>query len=170
MSPRIFEIPFLQLEKWRKEAHIKLDQLAEQKRQEIQCRIAEYQTVLLKRTTEQKQRLDSIRKRFNDVSRQQQSNHRELKSLEEKLDQTREFLHSIEKHSIKVSAYDFFVNIRTHFFDSQATRTVQTLPPPVPPPVPPSPSPSIRSSRPESKDPKMKTRPEKKRSLSVCLL
>jgi seryl-tRNA synthetase len=116
ISPRILELPFLQLEKWRKDAHQKLDQLAEQKRQEIQQKISEYQIQFTKKTNEQKQKIEILIKHLNDLSRQTQIANKDIKYLEEKIIETKNFFQSIEKHSIKVSTYCFSVNIRTNFF------------------------------------------------------
>jgi seryl-tRNA synthetase len=168
ISPRILESPFIQLEKWRTDAHYKLDQLAEQKRQEIETKISEYRIIFTKKTNEQKQKIELIRKRLNDLSRQTHVANKEMKYLEEKIDETKQFLQSIEKHSIKIATYDFFVNIRTQFFDLQPSRTVQPLSPVAVPS-----SNSTRNARRELREPVSngpKQRFDKKRSLSVSLL
>ena len=72
------------------------------------------------------------------------------------------FIQSIEKHSIKVSAYAFFVNIRTNFFDSPS---IQSGTPII--------AQSTRNTRPEVKELVSngnKHRFHKKRSLSISLL
>jgi exonuclease VII large subunit len=139
---RILENPFLQLEKWRRDAHQKLDQLAQQKRQEIQQKISEYQIEFTKKTNEQKQKIEILIKRLNYLSRQTQIANKDIKYLEEKILESKNFLQSLDQHSIKVSTYAFCVNIQTNFFDSS------------------------RNPRPES----VKHRFQKKRSLSVSLL
>jgi hypothetical protein len=72
------------LEKWHRDAHQKLDQFAEDKRQEIQEKISEYQVEFTKRTNEQKQKIEILIKRLNNLSRQTQIASKEIKSLEEK--------------------------------------------------------------------------------------
>jgi hypothetical protein len=164
ISSCILEIPFIQLEKWRRDAHQKLDRIAEQKHQEIQQKITEYQIEFTKKTNEQKQKIEILIKHLNDLSRQTQITTKNIKYLEEKIIETKTFLQSITKHSIKVSTYSFSVNIQTNFFDSQTLRTT------------PSSSPNIiqsRKTRPESKEfvsNGTKQRFDKKRSSSVCLL
>jgi seryl-tRNA synthetase len=152
----VFELPFIQLEKWRRDAHQKLDQLAEQKRQEIQEKISEYQIEFTKKTNEQKQKIELLIKRLNDLSRQTQIANKEIKFLEEKLAETKIFFSSVEKHSIKLSTSDFTVNIRTTFFDRQTSAS----------PIPTQP----RKSRPETKESDKHRFDHKKRSLSVSLL
>ena len=164
LSSRILESPFIQLEKWRIDAHRKLDQLAEQKRQEIQTKISEYRIIFTKKTNEQKQKIEILKKQMNDLSRQTHVANKDMKYLQDKIDETQCFLQSIDKHSIKVVPYDFFVNIRTHFFDMHTSRIVQPT------------SPSVvqtRNARPEFKELVSngnKQRFDKKRSLSVSLL
>lgn len=156
ISKRFLESPFIQLEKWRRDAHEKLDQLAEEKRREIQEKISQYQSEFNRKRHEQKQKLELVLKRFNDLSRQSQLTHKDIKYLEDKLLETKTFLSSIEKHSIKLSTSTFLVTIRTNFFD----------PSPCTSPLPQS----SRKSRPESKELPHKHRFEKKRSLSASLL
>jgi chromosome segregation ATPase len=156
ISSRIFELPFLQLEKWRRDAHHKLDQLAEQKRQEIQAKISEYQVEFTKRINEQKQKIEILIKRLNDLSRQTQIANKEIKSLEEKIMETKTFFSSIEKHSIKLSTSVFVVNIRTNFFDCPiSTSSLPT---------------QSRKARPELKESDKHRFNHKKRSLSASLL
>ena len=156
ISPRISESPFLQLEQWRTDAHQKLDQLAEQKRQEIQTKISEYRITFTKKTNEQKQKIEILKKRLNELSRQTNIANKDIKYLEDKIDTIKIFLQTIEKHSIKISGHDFFVNIRTNFFDPQPSRVIQPASPIIM---------QSRKSRPEYKQPL-----DKKRSLSVSLL
>jgi len=162
ISSHILDIPFIQLEKWRQDAHKKLDQLAEEKRQEIEQKISEYQIEFTKKSNEQKQKIEILIKHLNNLSRQTQIANKDIKYLEEKVLETKTFFQSIDKHSIKVSTYSFSVNIRTNFFDS---RTI------------PSTSPiniQSRNSRPKLKE--LVTNGNKqhfhknKRSLSVSLL
>jgi len=165
ISSRISETPFIQLEKWRIDAHRKLDQLAEQKRQEIQMRISEYRTIFTKKVNEQKQNIEMLKKRMNDLSRQTHMANKDMKYFEDKINQTQYFLQSIEKHSIKVSACEFFVNIRTQFFDTQSSRIIQPTTSPI--------TVQMRNARPELKELVSngnKQRLDKKRSLSVSLL
>jgi chromosome segregation ATPase len=154
VSSRILEVPFVQLEKWRRDAHQKLDELAEQKRREIQEKISEYQIEFTKKTNEQKQKIEILIKRLNDLSRQTQIANKDIKYLDEKIIETKTFFSSIKKHSIEVSTYAFFVNIRTNFFDCQTSTS--------------------RKARPESKEPVSNGNKHhfdhKKRSLSVSLL
>ncbi|CAF0736903.1 unnamed protein product [Adineta steineri] len=170
ISSRILEEPFIQLEKWRLDAHEKLDQLAIQKRQEIQIKISEYRTIFNKKTNEQKQKIELLKKRLNDLSRQAQLASKDIKYLQDKMNETQQFLQSIEKHSIRISAYDFFVNIRTHFFDTQSSKITQPTSPVVAQPIH-----STRNSRQEIKELNVsnngsKQRFDKKRSSSVSLL
>lgn len=153
VSPRVSESPFVQLEKWRRDAHQKLDQLAEEKRQEIQQHITDYQKEFLRQTNEQKQKLNSLKKRLIDLTRQTQIASKDLKNLDEKLLETKNFILSTEKHSIKLSICTFSVQIRTNLFDSSAA--------------------SPRRARPETREPPprpTKPRVDKKRSLSASLL
>jgi seryl-tRNA synthetase len=160
ISPRILESPFIQLEKWRTEAHQKLDQLAEQKRQEIETKISEYRIIFTKKSNEQKQKIEILKKRIKDFSRQTHLANKDIQYLEDKINETTTFLQSIEKHSIKVSAYAFFVDIRTNFFDS---RTVQS-------PTIVQPMRNTRSEVKEFVSKGNKQRLDKKRSLSVVSL
>jgi seryl-tRNA synthetase len=165
ISSRISESPFIQLEKWRIDAHRKLDQLAEQKRQEIQMRISEYRTIFTKKANEQKQNIEILKKRMNDLSRQTHMANKDMKYFEDKINQIQYFLQSIEKHSIKVSACEFFVNIRTQFFGTQSSRIIQPTTSPI--------TVQMRNARPELKELVSngnKQRFDKKRSLSVSLL
>ncbi|CAF4770070.1 unnamed protein product, partial [Rotaria sp. Silwood2] len=165
ISSRILEYPFIQLEKWRTDAHQKLDQLAEQKRQEIQRKISEYRIIFTEKTNEQKQKIELLKKQLNNLSRQTHVANKEIKYLEDKINETKIFLHSIEKHSIKVSTYAFFVNIRTNFFDLQTSRIAQLASPII--------SQSTRKTRFDLKEfmnNGNKQRLDKKRSLSVSLL
>lgn len=153
VSPRVSESPFVQLEKWRRDAHQKLDQLAEEKRQEIQQHITDYQKEFLRQTNEQKQKLNSLKKRLIDLTRQTQIASKDLKNLDEKLLETKNFILSTEKHSIKLSICTFSVQIRMNLFDSSAA--------------------SPRRARPETREPPprlTKPRVDKKRSLSASLL
>ncbi|CAF3461108.1 unnamed protein product [Rotaria sp. Silwood1] len=168
ISSRILEYPFIQLEKWRTDAHQKLDQLAEQKRQEIQQKISEYRIIFTEKTNEQKQKIELLKKQLNNLSQQTHVANKEIKYLEDKINETKIFLHSIEKHSIKVSTYAFFVNIRTNFFDLQTSRINQSSSPIVT-----SSTQSTRNTRSELKEfmnNGNKQHLDKKRSLSVSLL
>ncbi|CAF1620874.1 unnamed protein product [Rotaria magnacalcarata] len=170
VSSRISEYPFIQLEKWRTDAHKKLDQLAEEKRQEIKRKISEYQIIFTEKTNEQKQKIELLKKQLNDLTRKTHVITKDIKHIEDKIKETKSFLQSIEKHSIKISTYAFFVNIRTMFFDSQTSKMVQS----------PSPLPTViqtaqskRNTRSELKEFLNNTNKkclDKKRSLSVSLL
>lgn len=151
ISKRIMENPLIHLEKWRRDAHEKLEQLADEKRREIEEKISQYQIEFNRKRHEQKQKLEILLKRLNDLSRQSQLTHKDIKYLEEKLLETKTFFSSIEKHSIKLSTSSFLVGIRTNFFESSPTSS----------PLPQS----SRKSRPENKH-----RLDKKRSLSASLL
>ena len=108
---RISETPKIQLEKWRVEAHRKLDQLAEQKRQELQTKIDDYRTMLAKRTREHRQMIDWIRRQPD------------RSQGDEQIEQIKQFLRSVDQHSIQISSYDFFVNIRVQLLENvQQTR------------------------------------------------
>ncbi|CAF1211098.1 unnamed protein product [Rotaria sordida] len=168
ISSRILEYPFIQLEKWRTDAHEKLDQLAEQKRREIQKKIAEYQIIFIEKTNEQKQKIDLLKKQLNNLSRQTYITNKEIKYLDDKINETKIFLNSIEKHSIKISTYAFFVNIRTNFFDLQTSKIIQS-----PSSIITQSTQSTRNTRSELKEfvnNANKQRLDKKRSLSVSLL
>ncbi|CAF3082309.1 unnamed protein product [Rotaria socialis] len=170
ISSRISEYPFIQLEKWRIDAHKKLDQLAEEKRQEIKRKISEYQIIFIEKTNEEKQKIELFKKQLNDLTRRTHVINKDIKHIEDKIKETQSFLQSIEKHSIKISTYAFFVNIRTMFFDSQTSKMVQS----------PSPLPTViqtaqskRNTRSELKEFVNNTNKkclDKKRSLSVSLL
>ncbi|UJR29175.1 hypothetical protein I4U23_010389 [Adineta vaga] len=156
ISSRILENPFVELEKWRLNAHKKLDQLAEEKRQEIQIKIAEYRTIFTKQICEQRSQIEILQQRFNDFSRQIHLSTKDLNDLENQIISTRQFFHNIDKHSIKLnSPGEFSVQIQTDFFDLQ---------------------PSLgRHSRSERKESppirnEIKRRSIKKRSASVCVL
>lgn len=160
ISSRILENPFIQLEKWRKDAHKKLDELAEEKRQEIQKKISTYQIEFTKKTNEQRQKIEILIKHLNDLTRQTQIANKDIKYLEEKIFDFKYFLQSIDKHSIKLSTSSFSVEIQTNFFDSRPTKNSPSIF-------------SLRKSRPESKEPVShgpKKRFDIKRSLSVSLL
>lgn len=168
ISSRVLEYPFIQLEKWRTDAHKKLDELAEQKRLEIEKTISEYRMIFAEKNNEQKRKIELLKKQLNSLSRQTQVVNKDIKYLDNKIEEAKLFLQLIEKHSIRVSTYAFFVNIRTNLFDSQPSRITQSL----------SPKPvlstnSIRNPRPEFKElvsHRNKQRIDKKRSLSVSLL
>ncbi|CAF1359785.1 unnamed protein product [Adineta ricciae] len=161
ISPRVLELPFLQLEKWRHDAHEKLDELAEQKRQEIHIKIAEYRAILTKQVSEQKHQLDKLKRYLNDLSRQTNLATKDMKSFENQLNETRQFLTNVEKHSIQLSTEGFSVHIQTHYFETNISQPIQRTD-------------SIRSARSEKKESPvsngLKRRFIKKRSLSVCLL
>lgn len=164
ISSRILENPFIQLEKWRKDAHKKLDELAEQKRQEIHEKISDYQIQFTKKTNEQKQKIEILIKHLNDLSQQTHIANKDIKYLEEKIFEMKYLLQSIDKHSIKLSIDLFSVNIRTNFFDSQSSRNSPIISPPVI---------QARKTRPEFKESVSngtKKRFDIKRSLSVSLL
>lgn len=149
ISKRIVENPLIQLEKWRRDAHEKLDQLAEAKRREIQEKIHQYQMEFHRKRHEQKQKIEILSKRLNDLSRQSQMTNKDIKYLEEKLLEMKTFFSSIEKHFLKLSTNTFLVQIRTNLFDAS-----------------PCTSPIPRKSRSETKEHRF----EKKRSLSASLL
>lgn len=149
ISKRIVENPFLQLEKWRRDAHEKLDQIAEIKHREIQEKIHQYQMEFPRKRHEQKQKIEILAKRLTDLSRQNQLSNKDIKYLEEKILELKTFFSSIEKHFIKLSTNTFLVQIRTNLFD-----------------ISPSTSPIARKSRLENKEHRF----DKKRSLSASLL
>ena len=115
MPSCILESPFIQLEQWRTDAHRKLDELAEQKREEIQRKISEYRTIFNENINEQKHKIKIVRKQLNDLFRQTHVTNKDIKYLESKINETKTFLQSIEKHSIQVSAYEFLLKFERIF-------------------------------------------------------
>lgn len=168
ISTRVLDYPFIELEKWRIDAHRKLDQLAERKRHEIQKKISEYRNIFTEKINEQKQKLELLKNQLADLSQKTYVTNKEIKYLENKVNETKLFLQSIEKHSIKISTYAFFVNIRPNFFDSHDSKTLALTT-----------SKIIQSTKPtrntstilkECIKTKNKQYLDKKRSLSICLL
>ncbi|CAF4918637.1 unnamed protein product, partial [Rotaria sp. Silwood1] len=122
ISDNILKIPFVQLEKWRAEAHEKIDQIVEQKRQELNDELDKYRKVFLTKNEEQLIKMNNSKRIIAELIQESDASANQITDLQTSIDETENYLNSLMTHEINVIATTpiWRVDIESQLFEPQS--------------------------------------------------
>jgi len=122
ISSDILKKPFDQLEKWRVEAHKKIDQIVENKRDEINDKIEEYRIVFATKNDEQIKKINANKKVIVELIQEADASRKQMDDLQAVINEAEKYLETLTTHKINVinPSPICYVNIDTQFFDCQS--------------------------------------------------
>jgi hypothetical protein len=123
ISDDILKKPLSQLEKWRAEAHEKIDQIVEDKRREISDELDKYRKGLLTKNEEQLVKINVSKKMIAELIQEGDASTKQMADLQSSINEAEKYLKALNVPVIDIIAQpsDWPVNIYTNFFDVQAT-------------------------------------------------
>ncbi|CAF2959325.1 unnamed protein product [Rotaria sp. Silwood2] len=125
MSDNILKKPFVQLEKLRAEAHEKIDQIVENKRQELNNELDKYRKVFLAKNEEQLIKMNNSKKIITELIQESDASANQIADLQTSINETEKYLSSFITHEINVIGTTpiWHVNVYSQLFGSQSTLT-----------------------------------------------
>jgi hypothetical protein len=119
----ILQKPFDQLEKWRVEAHEKIDQIVENKRRELNDELDKYRKLFCTKNAEQLMKLDASKKVLAELIQEADASATQIADLQGSIDDTEKYLNALNPPVINVivRSSNWSVNVYTQFFGVQAT-------------------------------------------------
>lgn len=122
ISKNILNKPFNDLEKWRMEAHKKIDQMFENKSCEINNKIEEYRKIMKTKNDEQMKKINASKKLVTELIREGDASRKQMEEFQTLINETENYLKSFTTHNINVinSSPICCLSIDTQFFDFQS--------------------------------------------------
>jgi hypothetical protein len=123
VSSDFLKKPLEELEKWRIDAHKKIDQIVENKCQEIQGKFDDYQTVFATKNIEQVNKINVSKKVIAELIQKADASCKQMDDLQKSIDEAEKYLTSLNTHEINVitSTPICFIDSHTRLFDCQST-------------------------------------------------
>ncbi|CAF0729330.1 unnamed protein product [Adineta steineri] len=121
ISSELLEQPFSQLEQWRLDAHNKIDEIIEKKRQEINDKIDEYKKLFTISNLEQLEKINVSKKLIAELIQDTDASHQQISDLQTSIDNAENYLNSFTTHKIYTINHPlvWLVDIYTDYFPSQ---------------------------------------------------
>jgi len=125
ISSVFLEHPFAELEKWRLDAHEKIDQMAQDKQQEINDKIDEYKELFAINNDEQLKMINRSKKMIAELIQDTDASSQQIADLQTSINITEKYLNSLNTHKISAITRSplWFVDIYTQFFCFEPTPT-----------------------------------------------
>ncbi|CAF0867526.1 unnamed protein product [Rotaria sp. Silwood1] len=122
ISDNILKIPFVQLEKWRTEALEKIDQIVEQKHQELNDELDKYRKVFFTKNEEQLIKMNNSKRIIAELIQESDASANQITDLQTSIDETENYLNSLMTHEINVIATTpiWRVDIESQLFEPQS--------------------------------------------------
>ncbi|CAF4006498.1 unnamed protein product, partial [Adineta steineri] len=129
ISSDFLEQPFSQLEQWRIDAHNKIDEIIEKKRQEINDKIDEYKKLFTINNTEQLEKINVNKKLIAELIQDTDASHQQISDFQTSIDNTEKYLNSLTTHKINTINHPLIwsVDIHTQHFQSQSMLSINKL-------------------------------------------
>jgi hypothetical protein len=123
ISDDILKKPLIQLEKWRTEAHKKIDQIAENKRRELNDELERYRKDFFTKNEEQLVNMNNSKKMIAELIQENDASAKQIADLQKSIEEAEKYLNSLDTLVITVIAQsaNWSVDICTNFYDLQAT-------------------------------------------------
>ncbi|CAF0715229.1 unnamed protein product [Adineta steineri] len=129
ISSDFLEQPFSQLEQWRLDAHNKIDEIIEKKRQEINDKIDEYKKLFIISNLEQLEKINANKKLIAELIQDTDASHQQISDFQTSIDNTEKYLNSLTTHKINTINHPLIwsVDIHTQHFQSQSMLSINKL-------------------------------------------
>ncbi|CAF0744466.1 unnamed protein product [Adineta steineri] len=129
ISSDFLEQPFSQLEQWRRDAHNKIDEIIEKKRQEINDKIDEYKKLFTISNLEQLEKINASKKLIAELIQDTDASHQQISDLQTCIDNTENYLNSLTTHKINTISHPLIwpVDIHTQHFQAQPISSINIL-------------------------------------------
>ena len=102
ISSKILSEPFVKLEQWRMEAYQEIDQIVQNKFEEIRTKIDQYRSIFETRKKEQSEKIIRYKQKISELFRQSQVANRDLTNLKKSIEKLQNNVQLFDQHSIEL--------------------------------------------------------------------
>lgn len=117
ISSAVLQQPFSLLDQWSGEAHARIDQIVELKRQRLNEMIEHYRRIFSSKKQEQMKKIDSTKRLLTKLVEENDGTRQQINELQASIDEAINYLNSFDEHRISIVAPlpDCSVDVRPEF-------------------------------------------------------